>query len=101
MFPEISLAVLENGQYNEDWKDIHMMPDDLVQTIDDLQPNLVLTIHHSKYALARHAWYEPLEFISAFATKKNVKLLAPKIGEKVALNGQIPTLELWWKNTAE
>lgn len=101
MFPEISIAVLENGQYNEDWEDIHMMPDDLVQTIDDLHPDMVLTIHHSKYALARHAWYEPLELISAIASKKHINLLAPKIGEKVTLNGQVPILETWWKNTAE
>ncbi len=58
--PDIDLAILENGQYNIQWKAIHTMPSQLEAEICDLLAAQVITIHHSKYALARHAWDEPL-----------------------------------------
>lgn len=54
--PGIDLAVLENGQYNEDWKYIHTMPVYLGQIAKDLKAEQIVTVHHSKYALARHRW---------------------------------------------
>jgi L-ascorbate metabolism protein UlaG (beta-lactamase superfamily) len=38
-----------------------MLPDDVVQTIKDLNPKKVLTVHNSKYAMANHDWDEPLK----------------------------------------
>ena len=35
-YPGIDLAILENGQYNEDWKYIHTMPQYLGQVARDL-----------------------------------------------------------------
>lgn len=55
-YPGINLAILENGQYNEDWKYIHTLPKYLGQIARDLNVEKVLTVHHSKYALARHPW---------------------------------------------
>lgn len=62
-FPGIDLAVMENGQYNEAWKDIHTIPSLLPKAIDELAPCRVMTYHNSKFALARHGWKEPLEEI--------------------------------------
>ena len=52
-FPNIDLAILENGQYNEEWKYIHLMPQYIAQAAKDLKAERVLTVHHSKYALAK------------------------------------------------
>lgn len=52
---------MENGQYNEGWKYIHTMPRYLGQAAKDLKAKKIITVHHSKYALARHRWDEPLE----------------------------------------
>src|SRR5690606_27952555 len=35
-FGTIDLAIMENGQYNEDWKYIHIMPEDLVKAVEEL-----------------------------------------------------------------
>ncbi|MEY8590424.1 MBL fold metallo-hydrolase [Butyricimonas hominis] len=82
-FPGIDLAVIENGQYNEDWKYIHVMPDYLEQIAKDLGAKSVLTVHHSKYALARHPWDEPLK--NALKMREDVpfEVLIPTIGEIV------------------
>lgn len=97
-FPRITLAILENGQYNEDWANIHFLPDDLQRAIGDLKPERVLTVHNSKYTLARHPWYEPLERISAYAAREQVALLTPAIGEVFYLDAHNPRLGKWWQN---
>lgn len=45
-YPGIDLAILENGQYNEDWKYIHTMPQYLGQAARDLNAEKILTVHH-------------------------------------------------------
>jgi len=97
-FGKIDLAILENGQYNEDWKFIHMMPEEVVQAAIDLNAQRLLPVHHSKFALARHPWDEPLKRVSKAATEKNVNALTPMIGEKVFLNDSTQIFEEWWRN---
>lgn len=84
-FPEIDLAVLENGQYDADWCYIHTLPDQLPQAVADLGARKVLTVHHSKYALARHPWDEPLRTAAAMAGHEPPAVLQPVIGEVVGL----------------
>ena len=82
-FGKIDLAFLENGQYNANWRYIHTMPEDLEQVILDLQPSQVFTVHHNKYSLAMHPWFEPDSVASAIAAKHNIRLLDAQIGEIV------------------
>ena len=83
--PGIDLAILENGQYNEDWKYIHTMPQYLGQVARDLNAEKILTVHHSKYALARHRWDEPLKNAMNLKEKDSLNVLMPIIGEVVRL----------------
>ena len=96
-FGTIDIAILENGQYNEDWKNIHIMPDELVKAIKELAPKKLMTIHNSKYALAKHAWYDPLENISKAASKERFNLITPMIGELVRLKDSTQVFSEWWK----
>lgn len=84
-FPNIDLAMLENGQYNEDWKYIHTLPEYLAREAEELGTKKVLTVHHSKYALARHRWDEPLENARRLAEETPAEVLMPLIGEVVPL----------------
>lgn len=96
-FGEIDFAVLENGQYNLEWKDIHLMPEDLVQAIKDLAPKRLMGIHHGKYALSRHAWYEPLDWILQASKDHQFNLATPCMGEVVDLNNPDQEFTNWWK----
>ena len=58
-FAGIDLAILENGQYNADWAQIHTLPTELPQVCRDLGAKEVITVHHSKYTLSKHPWDEP------------------------------------------
>lgn len=84
-FPGIDLAILENGQYNEEWKLIHMMPEQISQAAKDLKAKKILTVHHSKYALAKHRWDEPLQNEENMRNQDSLNMLIPEIGEIVEL----------------
>ena len=86
MFPHIDLALMENGQYNEDWRYIHHLPEDLIKAINDLNPTAVLPGHNSKYALARHPWDEPRQNIKQAKSELSATVLLPIIGEVIYLN---------------
>lgn len=85
LYPSIDLALMENGQYNQDWRYIHLLPEDLVRAIKDLKPHSVIAGHNSKYALAKHPWDEPMTKIAAAAAADSLPLLTPTIGEVVYL----------------
>lgn len=97
-FEKIDLAILENGQYNEDWKYIHLMPEKVVCAAKDLNAARLLTVHNSKYALGKHPWEEPLVNISAASEKDSLNLLTPMIGEVVYLNDSGQVFQKWWEN---
>lgn len=82
-FGGIGLAILENGQYNEDWRYIHTLPGQLPRVVSDLGVQRVLTVHHAKYALARHPWDEPIENARKLARTDSLQVLMPCIGEIV------------------
>jgi len=96
-FSDIDLAILENGQYNQTWRYIHTLPEELMPTFRDLKAKRLFTVHHSKFALAKHPWDEPLKNVAAFAERDSVVLIQPMIGEVVFLNDSTYTLNKWWE----
>lgn len=85
-YPGIDLAILENGQYNEDWKYIHTMPSELSQVAKDLKARKILTVHHSKFALAKHRWDEPIMNVRKMIETDSLNVLNPVIGEVVNID---------------
>lgn len=92
------LAILENGQYDKNWKYIHMMPEEVVQAAKDLNAKRLFPVHSSKFALANHAWDEPLNRVSAEAESQKFPIITPIIGEKVNLKDSTQVFKQWWKN---
>ena len=83
-FGAVDLALLENGQYNTNWKYIHTTPEDLEKVILDLQAKQVFTVHHDKFALSVHPWYEPDSVAHNLAARHNIHLLDAPIGTVVS-----------------
>ena len=78
--PDIDLAILENGQYNEQWKSIHTLPEQLGKEATDLHARQIITVHHSKYALAQHPWDEPLHNERRARDEYHLNLIVPALG---------------------
>jgi L-ascorbate metabolism protein UlaG (beta-lactamase superfamily) len=95
-FGTIDFALLENGQYNNAWKYIHMQPEETLQAAKDLHATNVIPVHNSKFALSRHSWDEPLRRITQANDKALLRLLTPRIGEIVLLKDTTQTFCRWW-----
>lgn len=90
------LVMLEDGQYNEYWKYIHMMPEEVVQAAIDLRAKTLFPVHWSKFALSIHDWDEPIRRVFAAAAQKGVPLMHPRIGAIVNLDKMQENNEEWW-----
>lgn len=97
MHGPFDLAILENGQYNKNWKHIHLLPDEILQAAIDLKTKKLLPVHSSKFALALHAWDEPLEKLMLSNLMVNLPILTPMIGETVNLLDEQQVFQTWWR----
>lgn len=95
-FGPFDIAMLECGQYDPQWPDIHMTPEETVQASIDLKAKAFLPIHWAKFTLALHPWKEPIQRAVKHAGKLNVSITTPKIGEPFTVGGTYP-VERWWE----
>lgn len=90
------LAILECGQYNEQWPFIHMMPEQTVQAAIDLNARVLLPVHWGKFKLSLHSWKDPIDRAVAMATTLKQQITTPMIGEPLRLD-KISNGSYWWK----
>jgi L-ascorbate metabolism protein UlaG (beta-lactamase superfamily) len=91
------LVILESGQYDRDWPYIHMMPAETARAAEDLKAKALLPSHNSKFVLAKHAWYTPLEEITRESQQRNYHLLTPEIGAAVFIDKPEQHFSQWWR----
>jgi len=91
------LAILENGQYDENWRFVHMLPDEVIAAAQEVKAVSILPVHSAKFSLSMHAWNDPLRKIAAKSKQTNLHLLTPMIGEKVELWNQQQPFKPWWE----
>ncbi|MXN92661.1 MBL fold metallo-hydrolase [Flavobacterium sp. Sd200] len=96
-FGPFDLALLECGQYNEYWKYIHMMPEEVVTAAQDLKAQNLMPVHWAKFSLSVHSWDEPIKRVTKEAEKQNMPTTTPMIGEKVNLNAIGKKYDHWWE----
>ncbi len=82
-FGGFDFAFMENGQYNEAWHAIHMLPNETAAASEDIRAKKVVPIHAGKFALSRHAWNDPYKDLTAESAGKKYQLLTPRIGELI------------------
>jgi L-ascorbate metabolism protein UlaG (beta-lactamase superfamily) len=90
------LVILENGQYDDSWKLIHLNPEEVVKAAKDLKAEKLMPVHWGKFYLANHAWNESIIRVSKEANRLNQPLVHPYIGERVLLNENRPQVR-WWE----
>jgi L-ascorbate metabolism protein UlaG (beta-lactamase superfamily) len=95
-FGGFDLAMIENGAYDAYWPSVHMTPEQSVQAFEDLHGKVLFSVHNSTFALAFHAWHDPLDRIADLAERKSIELATPEIGEVLTV-GQPRTNVRWWQ----
>ena len=87
-------AFMENGQYNELWRQIHRHPEESVQAALDVRVKVSTPVHWGGFALALHPWKEPIERFTTEAKNKNLAVSTPQIGELQILGTE--NSSNWW-----
>ena len=93
------IALMECGQYDPDWKHIHMFPEETAQAAQDVNSKRLVPIHWGAFKLAHHSWVDPIERVSVKSDELGIQLLTPRIGEALVWDptaSQLPQNE-WWK----
>jgi len=96
MFGPFDLTMLEIGAYGAAWPNIHMGPDNASNAHLALRGKLMMPIHWGTFNLALHAWWEPIDRLTGYATQKNIQLFVPEPGKPIEVTGQ-PYNSNWWK----
>ena len=95
-FGPFDIALMECGQYNENWKHLHMMPQETALASIDLKAKLFMPIHWGGFTLAFHDWTDPAERVLKKADELNIAVTTPKIGEPVTIGSSTFPKEKWW-----
>ena len=90
-------AMIECGQYNEAWNQIHMMPEESVQAGIDLKAGLAMPIHWGAFRLAPHSWTDPVTRFRNKALETGLPFITPEIGDRWELGREHPN-HTWWSD---
>ena len=96
-FGSVDLAIMENGQYDRDWRYIHMMPEETAQAAQDLRAKAILPGHAGRFVLAKHSWDDPYKRLALASRHKRYRLLTPTLGEPVMLADPTQQFTAWWE----
>lgn len=103
------VALVESGQYNEHWPDVHYGPELAVEAARQVKAEVMVPVHWALFSLAPHAWTEPVERVIAEAAcvGQTVRVLRP--GEPneplwstgtVEVGGTATATKKWWPELA-
>lgn len=92
------LALMECGQYDKRWDDIHMMPEETAIAGLDLKAERIMPIHWGGFKLALHSWTDPVERVTAKAKELQLPLITPQIGDPFPVRNENRAYSEWWIN---
>ena len=90
------ISFIENGQYDEQWRPIHVHPEEVSQAYFDLKSKALVPVHWGMFNMALHHWFDPIEKLDKIAHEENINLLTPKLGQVVDMDA-LPKFEKWWR----
>ncbi|SIS70302.1 L-ascorbate metabolism protein UlaG, beta-lactamase superfamily [Zobellia uliginosa] len=92
------LALMECGQYDKMWPDIHMMPEETALAGIDVKARKIMPIHWAGFKLALHDWKDPILRVKKKAIELDLKVIAPRIGQEIMVADSLSTYANWWKD---
>jgi L-ascorbate metabolism protein UlaG (beta-lactamase superfamily) len=90
-------AMMECGQYDEKWANIHMVPEETVHASIDIKTAVMMPIHWGSFALALHSWDDPVLRVTKKAKELAQPITVPKIGAEILLDKIDISENEWWK----
>jgi len=91
------LTLIKIGASDPTWSEIHMTPEEAVQTHQDVRGRVLLPIHWATFNLAFHPWREPADRALAAATKTGITITIPRPGAFVEPDAAPMKQDVWWR----
>jgi L-ascorbate metabolism protein UlaG (beta-lactamase superfamily) len=95
------LTLLECGQYDKRWPNIHMQPEQTFTAHQDLRGKRMMPIHWGAFSLALHAWFDSVERVRKAAEPHHAEIMTPLIGEIVPISARAYPKSAWWSESAK
>jgi L-ascorbate metabolism protein UlaG (beta-lactamase superfamily) len=93
------VALIEIGQWNAAWGDIHLGPVGALEAFERSGAKVLIPIHWGTFVLAYHDWSEPPETLVTEAAKRGANVLTPMLGEPIEpLATPRPPTRAWWRD---
>lgn len=96
-FEGFDLALLDSGQYSEDWPYVHMTPEQSAQAAEDLQARTALPSHAGRFCISYHSWDDPFKRFLRASESRTYRPVTPRIGEAAFLTDANQTFPRWWE----
>jgi L-ascorbate metabolism protein UlaG (beta-lactamase superfamily) len=87
-------AFMECGQYNKNWHQIHMYPEESVQAALDAGVTKIMPVHWAGFTLAQHSWTDPVDRFVKEAAKQQILFSNPVLGSLHTYHEEIR--HRWW-----
>jgi L-ascorbate metabolism protein UlaG (beta-lactamase superfamily) len=98
IFDGFDLVAIDGGQYDPRWPLIHMTPEEAVRAAEELRAKSMMLAHVGRFSIASHPWDEPFKRVVEASKNKKFRLVTPKIGEPLRLDGMGQAFDSWWED---
>ena len=95
-FGPFDLVFMDSGQYNERWRTMHNMPEEMIKGFTELGGRYLVPVHWGMFNLSLHNWYDPANEATVRAKQQQIQLITPRLGELITLENP-PLFDEWWK----
>ena len=96
-YGDFDLVLTDCAQYNMQWHNIHMLPEEAVEACETLGAKLSMPVHWGAYSLSDHAWDDPAERFAKTAEEKKLAICTPRLGETIDIDTVQGTSNYWWR----
>ena len=92
------LSLLKIGSYGpgQNWLDIHMEPEQAVESHIALNARRMLPVHWGTSNSAFHAWDEPIKRAVTAGRERGIDIVTPRLGEVLTVGAPFNSVS-WWE----
>lgn len=94
---KIDLALLECGQYSEEWAMTHMFPEETAMTAKEIDAAWFIPVHWGAFKLSDNSWNDSVKRVYKVAEELKLNKAVPMIGETINYTNIDKYQKKWWE----
>lgn len=97
-YGDFDLVMTDCAQYDVNWPEVHMFPEEAVQAAKTLGAEKAMPVHWGAFSLAYHPWDDSAERFVAAGEKNGLRIVTPRIGETMNVDDTDTGTDRWWRD---